>query len=160
MPLSRLFLIGLPVERPPARCHARLFHRQPSAGRVAAKRPCRSRSRPRNNHAPGAQVYAVGRRRVGHVDFPIDAVLSVVATSRTATPSRSEPSANEGFVESDAALGAALFAANLVLPSARDGWPDVHRTLWPRAWRQRIVCAPYRAQRRRRTIQRAAVCGV
>jgi CRP-like cAMP-binding protein len=45
---------------------------------------------------------------VGHVDFPIDAVLSVVATLENGDSVEVGTVGNEGFVESDAALGAAL----------------------------------------------------
>jgi CRP-like cAMP-binding protein len=45
---------------------------------------------------------------VNHVDFPIDAVLSVVATLENGDTVEVATIGSEGFVESDAALGSAL----------------------------------------------------
>ena len=45
---------------------------------------------------------------VGHVDFPIDAVLSVVATLENGDTIEVGTVGSEGFVESDAALGSPL----------------------------------------------------
>ncbi len=56
-----------------------------------------------------------------HVDFPIDAVLSVVATLANGDTVEVGTVGREGFVEADAALELADRAAQLVLPGRRAG---------------------------------------